>query len=475
MFPIPQALPLMLLSFSGPAAGGSIRLDPSAPPIRVEGDRFRFAPAVEWQVQPGVVLHLDPGASPPAGAAHLGGRSWHLAVADAAQAVEQALVWDARPGVLAFPDVALPIRAAATDPADFDDPGRGGQWYLDDLSMDELLAISLGDPATRVAVIDSGIDIAHPDLSPAVDAPYDAWSDDADPSPEPGEYCPDGVPDICDEHGTAVSGVVAARADNGEGIVGMCPLCTLVPIKLLGEGAGTNTLAADTRAFEHAIAQDVAVINNSWGFVEPMAVPATLAAVIERAATEPRQGKGALVVFAAGNDDREIEPDELQAMDAVLCVAAVDSYGNPTNYTNYGDPIDVAAPSATYTIAPGGEIIDNFGGTSAAAPVASGLAAWAAAVDPSLTAAELKALLIDTAVPSPLVSHDEQGHNDYYGYGLIDALAVRDALVQAEDTGGDGEVGGGCGCTAGVGGSPGRAAIVALLATLPLLPLRRRR
>lgn len=470
----PLLSPLVLtgLALTGPALAGPLRLDAAVPPTRVDGDRFRFAPGVEWVVQPAVVLHLSPGVRPPPGAQPLGGRSWRLPTPDAGRAVELALALDGQPGVLAFPDVELPIRAAATDPADFDDPGRGGQWYLDDLSMDELLAVSLGDPATRVAVIDSGIDISHPDLASAVDAPYDAWSDDEDPSPDAGEYCPDAEPAICDEHGTAVSGVVAARADNGEGIVGMCPLCTLVPIKLLGEGAATNTLAADTRAFEHAIAQDVAVINNSWGFTEPMAVPATLAAVIERAATEPRQGKGALVVFAAGNDDREIEPDELQAMDAVLCVAAVDSYGNPTNYTNYGDPIDVAAPSATYTIAPGGEIIDNFGGTSAAAPVASGLAAWAVSVAPDLTAAELKALLVETAVPSPLVSHDESGHNDYFGYGLIDALAVRDAVLPAQDTGEGGEDGGGCGCAAS--GAPRGA--TALLGLLPLgLALGRRR
>ena len=471
-----HSLLLSISALTGLALASPLHLDPLAPPSRIEGDRYRFAPNVEWVVRPGVVLHLDPGVAPPDGARSLGGRSWRLPTADPAQAVSQALALDALPGVLAFPDVELPIRSASeVDPADFDDPGRGGQWYLDDLSMDELLAVSLGDPSTRVAVIDSGIDIGHSDLVDAVDAPYDAFSDDDDPSPDPGEYCPEGSTGICDEHGTAVSGVVAARADNGTGIVGMCPQCTLVPIKLLGEGGGSNTLAVDIRAFEHAIAQDVAVINNSWGFTQPMAVPATLAAVIERAATEPRDGKGALVVFAAGNDDREIEPDELQAMDAVLCVAAVDSYGNPTNYTNYGDPIDVAAPSATVTIAPEEGMIDNFGGTSAAAPVASGLAAWAVSVDPSLTAVELKALLIDTAEPSPLVTHDENGHNDYFGYGLIDALAVRDALVQAQDTGGGTEEpGGGCGCATAA--ASGRVPVVGglLLLLLPLVVRRRR-
>jgi len=464
----------LLLTLALPAAQAApLALDAAAPPQALGADRYRFRPQVELRVLPAVVLTLDPGVAPPAGAEHLGGRSWRLPVRDAAQAVRQALELDARPGVLAFPDVELPLkRTQDIDPTSFDDPSRGGQWYLDDLSMDELFAISLGDATTRVAVIDSGIDISHPDLSPAVDAPYDAWSDDDDPSPDPGEYCNDGSMDICDEHGTAVSGVVAARADNGVGIVGMCAQCTLVPIKLLGEGTGsTNTLSVDVRAFEHAIEQDISVINNSWGFTEPTPVPVNLAAVIHRAATETRGGKGALVVFAAGNDDREIGPDEMEALDDILCVSAVDSYGNPTNYTNFGAAIDVAAPSATVSIAPNNGLIENFGGTSGAAPVASGLAAWAASMDAELTAQDLHDLMVQTAVPSPLVSHDDSGHNDYYGYGLIDALNVRDRLVPAtgDDTGGE-PVKGGCGCA----GTPAPAGLWALLG-LPLLVLRRRR
>ncbi|MCB9780736.1 MAG: S8 family serine peptidase [Alphaproteobacteria bacterium] len=462
---------VLLVSPAAHATPG-LRLDPRRPPVAVGGDRYAFprrvdAPDASLRVLPGVVLHLSADGAAPPGAEHLGGRSWRLPVADAATAVQVALSWEARPGVTAFPDVELPLRRTQDVPGSTD-PRRGGQWYLDDLSYDELLAVWPGDPDTRVAVIDSGIDISHGDLAAAVDAPYDAYDDDDDPSPDPGEFCA-GATGICDVHGTAVSGVMVARADNGLGIVGMCPECTLVPIKLLGEGGVTNTLSRDVRAFEHAIAQDVAVINNSWGFTESIPVPATLAEVIERAATEPRGGKGALVVFAAGNDDRVIEDDELQALDDVLCVSAVDSYGNPTNYTNYGATIDVAAPSATVTIAPGDEVIDNFGGTSAAAPVASGLASWAASVDPSLTAAELHALLVDAAVPSPLVSHDESGHNDFYGYGLIDAVAVKDAVwTGGADSGA--ETPGGCGCS----GLP-TPAVSWLLALPALIALRRRR
>ncbi len=434
---------LTLIVTSTVALGAPLSMIPDHPPTALSADRFAFPradgrPAVDLQVLPAVVLHVPPGGAVPAGARSLGGESWLLSATDPAAAVALAGQLHGRDGLTAFPDVVLPIQRTQSVPG-ADDPGRGGQWYLDDLDYDQLLALTPGDPSTRVAVIDSGIDISHPDLSTAYEAPYDAFDDDDDPSPNPGEYCSGSSTDICDEHGTAVSGIVLARADNGDGIVGMCPACTLIPIKLLGEaGLNDNTLSIDVRAYEHAIEQDVSVINNSWGFTEAIPVPDNLAEVIHRAATETRGGLGSLVIFAAGNDDREIEPDELQALDDVLCVSAMDSYGNPTNYTNFGAAVELAAPSATVTIAPGDTMIDDFGGTSAAAPVASGLASWAASVAPTLSAQDLMAVMLETAHPSPRVSFDADGHNDYYGYGEIDAIAVMERVwVEPADTGGE--------------------------------------
>lgn len=462
--PTPMPTPPLFPLLAAVALAGPLALDPANPPA-ADGTRFglpayRFAPEVRLGVLPAVVVQVEAGAPAPPGGRALGGPFWLLPSADP---VADALDLLDRPGVRsAFPDVVLPVERRG-----FDDPSYGGQWYLQDLGMDALFAVGLGDAEVRVAVIDSGIDIAHPDLADAVLAPYDAFSDDDDPSPDPGEFCTDGSSSVCDEHGTAVSGIVLARADNGAGIVGMCPNCTLVPIKMLGEGRGA--LSAEIAAFEHAIAQDVAVINNSWGYTEPIPVPDLLAEAIRRAATEPRGGLGALVVFAAGNDDREIEADEVQAMEEVLCVSGTNTYGYPVNYTNWGDPVDVAAPSATVTIVPGGGVTTSFGGTSAASPVAAGLAAWAASVRPDLSAEELKALLIDTATASPFVPPTD--HDDYYGYGNLSAAGVLATLVPAGDTADTGDLPeepAACGCAA-----PGAAP--PWLGVLLALPLLRRR
>jgi subtilisin family serine protease len=325
----------------------------------------------------------------------------------------------------AWPDLILPQKQLFTDPL------YEGQWYLPYLEAENLFAISTGSPDIIVSVIDSGIDINHPDLSEHLRAPFDAVDNDEDPSPNPGDYCYEtSSTDICDEHGTAVSGIIAAQADNEVGMVGLCPLCTLLPIRMLG---GNNLLSNDVRAFAHAIEEGAAVINNSWGFTEPMPVPTPLKEIIQEAYTQGRNGLGSVVVFASGNDDREVEEGELCDLEEVLCVSAIDRYGRPTNYTNYGKSIDIAAPSATVSIAPQESTTINFGGTSAAAPVVAGIASWVLSEAPEMTSQEVYQLLMDTAKPSPLVTHDEQGHHPFYGYGVISVQNLLNILYPTEE------------------------------------------
>lgn len=394
-------------------------------------------------------------AGRPLGAAE---RHWLVPASPSEDALDLALRWAADPAVAS----AIPDLWMSAVPAGFDDPVYPGQWYLETLEMETLFARSEGDPNVWIAVIDSAIEIAHPDLAAAVVAPLDVVDGDDDPSPVPGESCTDGSQDLCDTHGTSVSGITTARANNGVGIVGLCPACSLVPIRMLGESA---PLSSEITAFEHAIEQDAAVINNSWGYNEAVPAPAPLAEVIARAATENRGGLGAVVVFAAGNDDRRITAGEIGALPGVLNVSAIDSYGLPTAYTNFGPSVDVAAPSATVTLAPNGGTTETFGGTSAAAPVVSGLCGWILSVDPSLSADEVVQLLIDTAHKTSLVTFDDRGHDDVYGYGIIDPIALLARLdgTDVPPTGDDEEVPKGCGCGTTGGGGWLAAALLVLV------------
>jgi subtilisin family serine protease len=412
-----------------------LRVDPSAPFERVSMAPERRARlgegavrirvpglegAVELDAAPAAVLTLRPGAPVPAGLRETGvplgrtERSWRVSVPPGSgqDALDLALEWSEHPAVQsAMPD----IRYGHERMVEFDDPELGAQWYLDLLAFDAMASRTLGDPQVRVAVIDGAIDIGHADLAAGVDSPWDVIDEDDDPSPVPGELCDEGVVEICDDHGTSTSGIIAARSNNAVDIVGLCSECTLIPIRLLGPGNGFG-LAEDIAAFEHAIDSDAWVVNNSWGFTEAIAVPAPLADVIERTMVEPRDGLGAVVVFAAGNDDRELHPDEMTGIPGVLTVSATDRYGFATNFTNIGSTVDIAAPSATVTLAAGGGLNTTYGGTSAAAPVVSGIAAWTLSYRPELSASEVADLLVRTAR-----SAGEPGeHTAEFGYGHID-------------------------------------------------------
>ncbi len=450
-----------LLAFSAAAEAQTLRLDPKAPPIVLEqrGDLapgavrlfFESPRPVEVDAMPAAVVMLRGDTAVPQELAAAGRplgrseRSWLVPARSGENGLDVAMRWVEHPAVVtALPDLLLEHRSASVE---FDDPRYDGQWYMELLEMELLYEQSLGSADTRVAVIDSAIELSHPDLADAFMAPYDAFDDDEDPSPNPGEDCYDSDTDICDEHGTAVAGIVGARANNGEGIVGFCPECTLIPIKMLGEGMGATS--RDIAAFEHAIDNDAAVINNSWGYVESIPVPSTLAEVIRRADAETRDGLGAVVVFAAGNDDRVIENDEMEAMPEVLCISATDRYGLPTAYTNSGDAVDVAAPSATVTTSYEGGYTETFGGTSAAAPVVSGVAGWVLSYAPELTSEEVRELFVDTALESAQVTHDEDGHHQVYGYGELNPVGILDALYEEpadDDDSADDDDDGGCAC-----------------------------
>jgi serine protease len=475
------ALAVPLLTAGTAGAGELLRLDPDDPPIVVT-ERPDLAPGavtlrffeprlVEVDALPAAIVLLERGDEPPAElvaeGVRLGGpnaRSWRVPAVPPEDALDVALRWAAHPAVVsAMPDLVLPRERTVA----FDDPMYDGQWYHELLESQLLWEQTLGDPEVRVAVIDSAIELSHPDLADGFVAPYDAFDDDADPSPNPGEFCFDSNTDICDEHGTAVSGIIGARANNAEGVVGFCPECSVVPIKLLGDSMGST--GRDVAAYEHAIEQDAWVINNSWGYTVSIPAPDVLADLIHEASTENRDGLGAVVVFAAGNDDRDIEDDEIQVLPDVLCVSATDRYGNWTNYTNRGPGVDISAPSATVTTSYEGGYTETFGGTSAAAPVAAGVAGWLLAWQPQLTSEEVRQLMVDTAVQNPGVTSDDDGHHDIFGYGLLSPVDLIDAFAEEPPTDDGGQ---GCSCESAL--LPRGAATLPALLLLALIPRRRR-
>jgi MYXO-CTERM domain-containing protein len=381
--------------------------------------------------------------------------------------------------------------------ADFEsppnDPRYPGQWYLEKLQLERTWQVAVGNPDTSIVVIDDGCDTQHPDLAAAMLGGLDVLDDDEDPS-----YTPNLGGN---EHGTACSGIIAAVGNNKLGITGVCPTCSLRCVRLFDRGHALVPVSADVRAFNFAYETGAAVVSNSWGFSEPQPVPYMVRAAIQELLESGRGGKGALVVFAAGNENREIDAEEIAAIPGVLNVGALNYYDEAAPFSNYGKSLSVTAPTGTLTTdisGPDGadksDYTSLFGGTSSACPVVAGVAALLVTAVPDRTGMEISAALINSARSAPFATPDAMGHDPLYGHGIVDPSAALIALgvdvpkapVAERDAGEDDRDSGkpdrepskqddGCGCSVPGGERPAPTPLLAAGLAIALVWRARRR
>ncbi len=324
------------------------------------------------------------------------------------------------------------------------------QWYLyhqggsqltpgSHIESEKAWDLIRGERSIVVAIMDDAIDINHPDFQGEgkIVAPKDFKEEDFLPLPASSQ----------ESHGTACAGVAVAE-ETGTGVVGVAPGCALMPIRTSGF-LDDNSIEA---LFNWAIEHGADVISCSWGAAS-VYFPLSLRqkAVVTRAATEGREGKGCVVVFAAGNANRPINGTiyERGWVDKILSgptqwlngfavhpdvitVSACTSLAKKSAYSNWGNNISVCAPSnngspgmwfaqtgfiqsapAVTSYLPGkgvlttdqmghlgydpGNFTRSFGGTSSACPVVAGVAALVLSANPQLSAAEVKSILQTTA------------------------------------------------------------------------------
>jgi subtilisin family serine protease len=266
------------------------------------------------------------------------------------------------------------LEALAVTPDDEDWPQ---QWGLRVVGLPQAWAVTQGSKQVIVAVLDTGVDSDHAELRNALVPGYDFVNSDAETTDDNG-------------HGTAVAGIVAARANNGNGIAGVCWRCSIMPVKVL-DSAGVGSVSLIAAGIVWAVDHGARVINLSLGG------SATLQSLTDAIAYA--SGKGVAVVAAAGNDGANslIYP---AADPLALSVAATTSSDQRYPWSNFGSWVRVAAPGCN--IAPlraGGEGI--FCGTSSATPMVAGLVALAYSVNPVASRAEVEHALESSAVPLP--------------------------------------------------------------------------
>jgi serine protease len=294
--------------------------------------------------------------------------------------------------------------------ATFNDPGLAAQHSVDLLGLRDAWDVSVGDPGLVVAIVDTGI-VAHEDLQGAVIGGYDFVSDpfnandgdgrDADPLDDGGTPIDCGGQEGSSGfHGTMVSGVVAARADNGIGVVGAAPRVSLTAVRALGACGGSTLDIAEATwwaaggevAGVPSNPHPAAVINLSLG--GPGAC-SPLSQDVFAALDEA----GIITVVAAGNEGQDTANVNPANCNGVITVAATDFEGFLTGYSNYGGEVDVLAPGGDLTLGQEGGVLTTVGpgsddyiftqGTSFASPYIAGIAALMLSVEPGLNRADI--------------------------------------------------------------------------------------
>ena len=280
----------------------------------------------------------------------------------------------------------------------------------------------------HINVIDDGLDWRHQDLSTNYisASSYDYVGNDNDPTPQRSS----------DDHGTAVAGVAAGYGHNGIGITGAAPNANISGQRLLGAGTARNEASALTRTMNA-----VDIYSNSWGPNDNgrlQAAPAQVLAALKDGVTNGRDGKGAIYTWAGGNGRNSNDNsnyDGYANSRYVISVAAMTNRGRYSGYSEPGANVLVSAPSnggtdAITTTSTNNSYIDNFGGTSSATPLVSGVIALMLEANPNLTWRDVQHVLVNS---SDVVDANSNGwftngaEHDFshdYGFGRINAEAA---------------------------------------------------
>lgn len=321
---------------------------------------------------------------------------------------------------LFFAFCLLPLLVSASE-----DPLYARQWALERLGAPCVWERTAGSADVTVAVVDSGVDLGHPDLLGRLRTDgFDFVDDDGEPWDENG-------------HGTHVAGVIAATRGNGEGGAGLAPGVQILPVRVMdAEGAGSDRAIA--AGITYAVDKGARVINLSLGATLLLATPEGSPQVIR--AIRNALAADVVVVVAAGNDFVPLPNAIVGENEDVLVVAASDQDDRKAGFSNSGPWVDVTAPGErivstmpTYEVyltsaaLPPGERFeqryDSMSGTSQAAPFVSATAALLLSAHPDWSAARVREAI--TSYAADIYA----GYPSYYrrlrllGSGRLDACA----------------------------------------------------
>lgn len=275
------------------------------------------------------------------------------------------------------------------------------QWNLPIIETEPGWSITKGSQDIKVAIVDTGVDLNHPDLKDQLVSGFNVVNSDSPPLDDVG-------------HGTHVAGVVGAIVNNNLGVAGMSWYNRIMPIKVLDQtGAGST----------YSVAQGIIWATDNGAKVINMSLGNYADASFLHDAIQYAFDHDVVLIAASGNDNTET-PGYPAAYPEVFAVGAADANKNKASFSNFGDYIDVAAPGVSIASTYPHNQYAALSGTSMASPHVTALAALIRSVNPNLKNTEVMQIMRDTAQDV-----GPAGKDKYFGYGLIDVVA---ALKKAE-------------------------------------------
>jgi len=272
------------------------------------------------------------------------------------------------------------------------DPRFAEQWGLAAIGAPAAWSITTGSADVTIAIVDTGVDLTHPDLDGKIVPGWDFVNNDADPQDDNG-------------HGTHVAGIAAAESNNGIGIAGVSWGARIMPIKVLNS-SGSGSYADVAAGIVYAVDNGAEVINLSLGGSAPSEAL--------RAAIEYAYNANVVVVAAAGNTGAEglMYP---AAYPQVIAVGAVDRSLARVPSSSYGPELDLVAPGVDILSTCMGGTYCAMSGSSMAVPHVAGALAILAGSRKGLTAPEYMSTLT-----SSVIDIGSAGRDIYSGAGMID-------------------------------------------------------
>lgn len=308
------------------------------------------------------------------------------------------------------------------------DPRFGEQWHWPKIQAPQAWDVATGSPNVVVAVIDTGVDTAHPDLAAAIwTNPYDA----PDGQDNDGNGLVDDVhgwnfvsrnADLTDQtgHGTHLAGLIAAQRNDGSGVAGIASGVKIMPL-VVGALAPASAVI---EAIYYAATHGAHVVNMSFGGSE------TISGV--RGAIDYARARGVLLVASAGNASNDAYNYPAVYQD-VLAVAATDLNDRRAMLSSYGRWVDISAPGqdvlSTFPLRLAGNGYAVVSGTSQATPIVAGVAALLKSLHPEWSADQIRAQILATADELSTTNPDYVG---LLGAGRVNAArAVGPAVSSA--------------------------------------------